>query len=613
MTNAMIFACLAINVAVCIALGVLLLLSRVQKTSLQIQLRAAREEHRTKDSLLSAQSELDSLKDEFISTVSHELRTPLTSIRGALGLLSAGLMGNVDAKAQNLLRIASTNTDRLIRLINDILDLERMQSGRSPLQVRRCSLRELVQQAVETMTTMADAAQVHLQPTLDAPAEAVFFDGDPDRILQVLTNLLSNAIKFSPVLSAVQIRIEANADSVLLRVSDCGRGIPPDKLDSIFDRFQQVEVSDSRQKGGTGLGLAICRMIVQQHNGSIWAESNGLQNRGPGASLLVALPRINRLQDPASRPVSIVPIVGEGKLILCDDDPSIRTVVGEHLRQHGYTILEAERGEQAIELAENNDVAAILLDIYMPGMTGWDTLRRLRAMPTTAELPVIILSVLSPVGLTGTNAQIAASAQGWVQKPFNEHLLLAELSRVLYAKSEPGHVLLVQDDGDMAAVICEKLPEIEVRVMHAHTRQEAIERCTMSRPDLLILDLTLAGGNGFLLIEWLRQQPDLRSMPLIVLSGHVLSDSEKTQLRLGTTQFLIRPKSQPYSVEELVHTVAVCLRGPNEIPHRILQSPTEIIPSSDELMLDQQPPDGIDRRRTLPSPPSSSAPHTSHR
>ena len=166
-------------------------------------------------------------------------------------------MGNVDAKAQTLLRIAVTNTDRLIRLINDILDLERMQSGRAPLHIRRCSLRELAQQSIDTMAPMADGAQVKLDLMLAAPGEAVYFDGDADRILQVLTNLLSNAVKFSPPESTVQMRIEADAQSVLLRVADQGRGIPAEKLDTIFDRFQQVEASDARQKGGTGLGLAI--------------------------------------------------------------------------------------------------------------------------------------------------------------------------------------------------------------------------------------------------------------------------------------------------------------------------------------------------------------------
>src|SRR5438309_3445379 len=280
------------------------------------------EQQKTK---LEQRSEVDSVKDEFISTVSHELRTPLTSIRGALGLLPA-LVGNIDPKAQNLLRIAVTNTDRLIRLINDILDLERMESGRAPLQIRRCSLRDLAQQAIDTMTPMAEANTVHLvlEPFTVAQAaypEALFFDGDADRILQVVTNLLSNAIKFSPVASTVRVHTEATSDSILLNVVDAGRGIPTDKLDSIFDRFQQIEPSAARQMGGTGLDLAIRRSIVQQQSGSIWAQ----RNLGLGSTLYVMLPRTSRATD-VMLPSSL-PARGEGAIIACDDDSGIRTVV----------------------------------------------------------------------------------------------------------------------------------------------------------------------------------------------------------------------------------------------------------------------------------------------
>src|ERR1700729_2683698 len=185
---------------------------RAQRTTRELaeQLTQAREQHHQHTLQLSHRSELDTLKDEFISTVSHELRTPLTSIRGALGLLSSGVIGDVDPKALNLLRIAVTNTDRLIRLINDILDLERMESGRAPLQIRRCSLHDLCEQAIETMTPMADAGTVYIELVGStglgaASSETLFFDGDADRILQGLTNLPSNAIKFSPTASTVRI------------------------------------------------------------------------------------------------------------------------------------------------------------------------------------------------------------------------------------------------------------------------------------------------------------------------------------------------------------------------------------------------------------------------
>jgi PAS domain S-box-containing protein len=214
--------------------------------------------------------ELDRLKDEFISTVSHELRTPLTSIRGAIGLLSSGILGELNEKAANLLRIALTNSDRLVRLINDILDLERIQSGREPIIFRPVQLNEIVRQAIDGMGPVAEEARVKLQHD----STQVEIEADPDRLLQVLTNLLSNAVKFSEPGSSVSITLRPAERGVTLSVIDNGRGIPNDMLEVIFGRFQQVDASDSRQKGGSGLGLAICRTIILQHSGRIWAERN---------------------------------------------------------------------------------------------------------------------------------------------------------------------------------------------------------------------------------------------------------------------------------------------------------------------------------------------------
>lgn len=536
----------------------LLVRSRRLCNALTAELERAELRQQQNSLQLTKRSQLDSLKDEFISTVSHELRTPLTSIRGSLGLLSSGIMGDLDPKAQNLLRIAVTNTDRLIRLINDILDLERMESGRAPLQIRRCSLRDLVQQAADTMGSMAEAAKVHIvleSPPASTSPEALFFDGDSDRILQVLTNLLSNAIKFSPSASTVRVHLDATSDSILLKVSDEGRGIPADKLDSIFDRFHQVEPSDARQKGGTGLGLAITRSIVQQHSGSIWAQ----RNLGPGATLYVMLPRTARSSD-AVAPALPLPR-GEGSILVCDDDPSIRTIVREHLAQQGYTVIEASSGEEAISLATESRVEAILLDLYMPGLSGWETLQRLRDTPATSGIPVVVLSVLSPV----LRSQLTGEAQGWVQKPFNENLLFAELGRVLHRGEGPAQVLLVEDDEDLAAVVIASFGEADVTVEHASTRKQAIRRCVTRRPDLLILDLTLPDGDGFSFVEWLREQPSLRTLPLVVYSGREVSDGEMNKLRLGPTEFLTKAKVQPKEVEELVLSMVHRLRRLSEV------------------------------------------------
>lgn len=218
---------------------------------------------------VTEQQAVDQMKNEFIAIVSHELRTPLTAIKGFLGLLHTGIYDSKPEKARRMVELALSNSDRLVRLVNDILDLERLSSGKVQLVLEACQADELVQRAVEGVQSIADEAQV----TLLVLRSSVQLWADPDAIMQTLTNLLSNAIKFSPAQATVTIAVSPQSSSVLFQVQDQGRGIPADKLKTIFGRFQQVDVSDARQRGGTGLGLAICQSIVQQHNGSIWVES----------------------------------------------------------------------------------------------------------------------------------------------------------------------------------------------------------------------------------------------------------------------------------------------------------------------------------------------------
>ncbi|NJR26010.1 MAG: PAS domain S-box protein [Richelia sp. CSU_2_1] len=225
---------------------------------------------------------IEKMKNEFISIVSHELRTPLASIRGSLGLLAAGVLKNNPETAKQMLEIASSDTERLVRLVNDILDLERLDSSKVTLVKQHCDAGTLMRQSAETVRSIAAEHKINVSVL---PADVQIW-ADPDRIVQMLVNLLSNAVKFSPSASTVTVKVEDLGDRVLFEVKDRGRGIPADKLETIFGRFQQVDASDSRQKGGTGLGLAICRGIVQQHGGRIWAESTV----GEGSSFYFTLP-----------------------------------------------------------------------------------------------------------------------------------------------------------------------------------------------------------------------------------------------------------------------------------------------------------------------------------
>ncbi|GAA6623835.1 PAS domain-containing protein [Scytonema sp. NUACC26] len=229
---------------------------------------------------------IEKMKDEFISIVSHELRTPLSSIRGSLGLLAAGVFNEQPEIAQQMLAIATSDTERLVRLVNDILDLERLESNKVVLVKQQCNAGTLMQQSVETLQSLA----VERDITLSILPASVEIWADPDKILQTLINLVSNAIKFSPPNSQVILSVEDLPDCVLFKVQDWGRGIPQDKLEVIFRRFQQVDASDSRQKGGTGLGLAICHAIVQQHGGRIWAESV----LGQGSVFNFTVPKVSR-------------------------------------------------------------------------------------------------------------------------------------------------------------------------------------------------------------------------------------------------------------------------------------------------------------------------------
>ena len=226
---------------------------------------------------------VEQMKSEFISIASHEMRTPLTSIHGVIKLLCADRLGELSQKGKVMADMALRNSDRLVHLVSDILDLERMESGRDEITKSNCNSDLLIQQAIDTVSSMAQLQQI----TLETDARSIEFLGDRDRLTQALINLISNAIKFSSAHSKVTIAASEQGDKILFSVADRGRGIPQDKLETIFERFQQVDASDSRKKGGTGLGLAICRHIIEQHQGKIWVDST----YGKGSTFFFTVPR----------------------------------------------------------------------------------------------------------------------------------------------------------------------------------------------------------------------------------------------------------------------------------------------------------------------------------
>ncbi len=483
---------------------------------------------------ITKRREVERMKDEFTSVVSHELRTPLTSIRGSLGLLASGALGAVPEKGQRMLDIAVSNTDRLVRLINDILDIERIESGTIAMDRRRTVAREVALQARDAMEAMAAEAGVTLNvSTGDADLWA-----DPDRIMQTLTNLLSNAIKFSARGDSVELTAELCGDEVLFSVRDQGRGVPADRLEAIFERFQQVDSSDAREKGGTGLGLPICRSIVEQHGGRIWVESTP----GAGSTFSFTLP--------AYKPdTSGTSLEGEPTVLVCDDDASVREIVAAIIERRGYRAVLAASGEEALRLAAQEQPVAVLLDLLMPGLNGWETAARLKAQPETERIPVVICSVLSPADAT---APTEVDVAGWVDKPMDEDSLVRALEIALTPPLQISRVLVIEDDADLAGVLTTMLEQHGLQTFHASTGSEALRLSQRVLPDLLVLDLMLPDTDGFTVVDWLRRHERLHAVPLIVYTAQDLDDFQREQLRLGETRFFTKGRISPADFEQRV-------------------------------------------------------------
>ena len=488
---------------------------------------------------VTSRKDAERVKDEFVSVTSHELRTPLTSIRGSLGLLAGGVVGDLPDSAQRMLEIAVQSTDRLIRLINDILDLERLTSGKMSLSLEACDAAGLISRAVEEIRGAADALGVEVRA---APVGGRVW-ADPDRIIQTLTNVVGNAIKFSPRSAAVEVSAQLEGDHVRFAVEDRGPGIPADQLETVFERFRQVDASDARAKGGTGLGLAICRTIVEQHGGRIWADSI----LGEGTTFSFTLPAAAEIDQESSNDN-----FSEPGVLVCDDDASIREVLKTMLEASGYRVWTAASGEEALEIARARQPDVIVLDLLLPGMDGRETASALRGWEETADIPVVVLSVLS------AEQMVVEGAASRLAKPIAQDELLSALRDALGGNSR--QALVVEDDPQLAEVLEAMLARHGLKVRRARTEREAMRLGRALAPDLLVLDLALAGGDGYSVVEWMRGQRWLRTVPVLVYTAFDLEEADRNRLRLGETKFLTKGRTPPAlfeaQLEELLKWMA---------------------------------------------------------
>jgi CheY-like chemotaxis protein len=384
------------------------------------------------------------------------------------------------------------------------------------------------------MTGLAAQADVRLE--VGEVRGAV--DADADRIVQTLTNLLSNAVKFSPAQGVVRLGAEQQGAEVRFTVSDEGEGVPPDHLEAVFGRFAQVDASDTREKEGSGLGLAICRGIVEQHGGRIWVDSVP----GAGATFCFTLPVVDAsetLELPPDRDRSVPPV------LVCEDDPATRTVITELLRSHGYRVVGAASAEEAIALAFEQTPAAVLMDLTLPGMDGWTAIAALHADDRTRDVPVVIISGTEP-------GPTPAGVEAWLTKPLDIAWLLAELNLAIADGVSKPCVLIVEDDPALTRVLVALFADHGVTAVPAHTARDALRLSHDIAPDLLLLDLMLPDADGFDLVDWLREDPRLCRVPLVVYSALELDEHDKERLRLGPTEFFTKTRTNPADVERQV-------------------------------------------------------------
>ncbi|WBO23013.1 response regulator [Sphingomonas abietis] len=449
---------------------------------------------------ISERKEVERLKDEFVSTVSHELRTPLTSVVGALGLLRAGSVGELPDAARRLVEIAENNSRRLIRLINDILDIEKIGSGRMHFESAPLDIVALLERALEGSRGLAEMKDVILE--LEAEERPLLVHGDADRLLQVATNLLSNAIRFSPERGTVDIRVTRRETDIIVAIEDEGPGIPEEFRLRIFERFSQA-AGGAAISGGTGLGLAISREIISAHEGRIWFG----RAAGGGARLVFSLPL------PPSDPVTESGT--RARILVCEAQPDAAAALRAILEGAGCLVDCVDTGRAAEVAARSGRYDGVIVDVQLPGESGLEIVRALRRRAGTRSLPIIVIS-----GLDARDATVTASLEvvDWIDKPVDQERLVVAVRRAIaHSEATRPTLLHIDDDIDMLEVTATALAE-HGRMLRATTIAAAREQLDRATPDIVILDIVLPDGSGLdLLPDLLRA--DGTAIPTIIYSA----------------------------------------------------------------------------------------------
>ncbi len=513
--------------------------------------------------------EVDRMKTDFISMVSHELRTPLTSVLGFAKLIQKTLLKQVEPRLdlndatleraveriKENLHIIIAEGERLTRLINDVLDIAKMEAGKVEWHMGNVSVAEIVQSAA--LATSALALDKHLPVVLDIASEVPTIEGDHDRLVQVITNLFSNAIKFTDtgqitarvralrvmddhrLFPPLQARIPLDnlqpGPWVLIEVEDTGPGIAEENLEKVFEKFKQVgEVMTNRPRG-TGLGLTISKEIVEHHGGLIWAEST----LGVGSTFRILLPALlPEAQPEVVTPLEIQPRAerrAEGEMapliLVVDDEQPIRTLLRQVLSEAGYRIAEAVDGVDGLTKARTLQPDLIILDLMMPQLSGFDVLSALRSNPETSAMPVIILSVLDD-----RRKGLRLGADAYLTKPLNVDAILATIERLL-ARAARGEgrrrVLLVEEDASLTETLEKVFAEQGYEVIWARDGEEGLQKAMDSQPHYVIVDESLSRQNDFSLLKAIKQNQQTHEAYVIVMTMRLSPDEADEWLTRG--------------------------------------------------------------------------------
>jgi signal transduction histidine kinase/CheY-like chemotaxis protein len=460
-------------------------------------------------------------KSDFLASMSHELRTPLSAIIGFASLMrdEAG-DGDLVTVPREWVEHVHSSGEHLLGLINDVLDLSKVEAGRLELEPTSFDLSTSVGELVGGMRPLADAKLI----ALSAEVAPIAVTADRGRLRQILYNLVSNAIKFTPRGGSVQIGAEPGDGEIRISVTDTGIGIGPEDQEQVFHEFSQLGDSATRSEG-TGLGLALTRRLVEAHGGRIELDSA----LGRGSRFVVFLPHGDSTS-PAPDPqlAGASEVASDGGILLIEDDPSAVRLIRTYLEGDGHHLRVCRDGESGIAEARREVPSAILLDVLLPGMDGWEVLRELKEDPTLRDVPVVVHTVVDERQLA-----MALGAEDYFLKPVDRDALLARLARYRQGApadgSEP-RVLVIDDDPAAHSMIHAALSSAGYAVEHSSSGRDGIERAQGSDVDLIICDILMPDLDGFEVVGRLRNDARTKDLPILILTAHELTQADKERL-----------------------------------------------------------------------------------